>query len=97
MIRGFAVNSDDLAYNGLYGLLPRQFVASELLERVEVLRGANSFVTGAPPGSGGIGETAEKCTRLPAQSKESSVEAACRKRRRNPRAVPMALLKSKSP
>jgi iron complex outermembrane receptor protein len=35
VIRGFAVNSDDLAYNGLYGLLPRQFVASELLERVE--------------------------------------------------------------
>lgn len=55
MIRGFAVNSDDLAYNGLYGLLPRQFVASELLERVEVLRGANSFVNGAAPGNGGIG------------------------------------------
>jgi len=35
MIRGFPVNSDDLAYNGLYGLLPRQFVATELLERVE--------------------------------------------------------------
>lgn len=55
MIRGFAANSDDLAYNGLYGLLPRQFVASELLERVEVLRGANSFVNGAAPGGGGIG------------------------------------------
>jgi len=55
MIRGFAANSDDLAYNGLYGLLPRQFVASELLERVEVLRGANSFVNGAAPGNGGIG------------------------------------------
>lgn len=55
VIRGFAVNSDDLAYNGLYGLLPRQFVASELLERVEVLRGANSFLNGATPGGGGIG------------------------------------------
>jgi len=55
VIRGFAVNSDDLAYNGLYGLLPRQFVASELLERVEVLRGANSFINGAAPGGGGIG------------------------------------------
>jgi iron complex outermembrane receptor protein len=55
VIRGFAVNSDDLAYNGLYGLLPRQFVASELLERVEILRGANSFVNGAAPGGGGIG------------------------------------------
>jgi iron complex outermembrane receptor protein len=55
VVRGFAVNSDDLAYNGLYGLLPRQFVASELLERVEVFRGANSFVNGAAPGGGGIG------------------------------------------
>jgi len=55
VIRGFTVNSDDLAYNGLYGLLPRQFVASELLERVEVLRGANSFINGAAPGGGGIG------------------------------------------
>ena len=55
MIRGFQVNSDDLAYNGLFGLLPRQFVASELLERVEVLRGANSFINGAAPGGGGIG------------------------------------------
>lgn len=55
VIRGFNVNSDDLAYNGLYGLLPRQFVASELLERVEVLRGANSFINGAAPGGGGIG------------------------------------------
>jgi iron complex outermembrane receptor protein len=55
VIRGFAVNSDDMAYNGLYGLLPRQFVASELLERVEVFRGANSFINGAAPGGGGIG------------------------------------------
>jgi len=55
VIRGFPVNSDDIAYNGLYGLLPRQFVASELLERVEVLRGANSFVNGAAPGGGNIG------------------------------------------
>lgn len=55
VIRGFPVNSDDLAYNGLYGLLPRQFVASELIERVEVFRGANSFINGAAPGGGGIG------------------------------------------
>ncbi|HEY8608535.1 MAG TPA: TonB-dependent receptor [Noviherbaspirillum sp.] len=55
VIRGFPVQSDDMAYNGLYGLLPRQFVATELLERVEVLRGANTFVNGAAPGNGGIG------------------------------------------
>ncbi|MBA4741738.1 MAG: TonB-dependent siderophore receptor [Azoarcus sp.] len=55
VIRGFPVYSDDMAYNGLYGLLPRQYVASELLERVEVLRGANTFLNGAAPGGSGIG------------------------------------------
>jgi len=55
VIRGFALGSDDVAYNGLYGMLPRQFVASELLERVEVLRGANAFINGSGPGGGGIG------------------------------------------
>lgn len=55
VIRGFPVYSDDMSYNGLYGLLPRQYVATELLERVEVLRGANAFINGAAPGGSGIG------------------------------------------
>ena len=55
VIRGFPVYSDDMTYNGLYGVLPRQFVASELVERVEVLHGANSFLNGAAPGGSGIG------------------------------------------
>lgn len=54
-IRGFIVNSDDVGYNGLYGLLPRQYISSELFERVEVLRGASTFLTGATPTGGGIG------------------------------------------
>lgn len=54
-IRGFILSSDDIAYNGLYSLLPRQYIATELFERVEVLRGASSFLTGATPGGGGIG------------------------------------------
>ncbi|RZL63123.1 MAG: TonB-dependent receptor [Variovorax sp.] len=54
-IRGFIVNSDDIAYNGLYGLLPRQYISSELFERVEVLRGASAFLNGATPTGGGIG------------------------------------------
>jgi iron complex outermembrane receptor protein len=55
VIRGFPVYSDDMAYNGLYGILPRQYVAAELLERVEVFRGANTFLNGAAPGGSGIG------------------------------------------
>eukprot|EP01034_Spumella_vulgaris_P014453 gene14453-18442_t len=35
-IRGFLLDSDDTAYNGLYSLLPRQYIATELFERVEV-------------------------------------------------------------
>ena len=54
-IRGFILNSDDIAFNGLYSLLPRQYIATELFERVEVLRGASAFLTGATPGGGGIG------------------------------------------
>ncbi|RAR86229.1 iron complex outermembrane receptor protein [Paracidovorax anthurii] len=54
-IRGFILGSDDTAYNGLYGLLPRQYIATELFERVEVLRGASTFVSGAAPAGGGIG------------------------------------------
>jgi iron complex outermembrane receptor protein len=46
-VRGFVLYSDDVAYNGLYGLVPRQYMASEFVERVEVFRGANAFLSGA--------------------------------------------------
>lgn len=55
VIRGFPVYSDDMTYNGLYGVLPRQYVAAELLERVEVFRGATAFLNGAAPGGSGVG------------------------------------------
>jgi iron complex outermembrane receptor protein len=54
-IRGFLLGSDDVSYNGLYGILPRQYVSPELADRVELLRGANSFLNGAAPSGGGIG------------------------------------------
>ena len=77
MIRGFPVYSDDMAYNGLYGLLPRQFVASELLERVEVLRGANSFVNGASPGGaigGSVNLLPKRATNAPLTQVTAGVE-----------------------
>ncbi|WP_370335124.1 TonB-dependent receptor [Parvularcula marina] len=73
VVRGFPVYSDDMTYNGVYGILPRQFVAAELVERVEVFRGANSFLNGAAPGGSAVGgafnlvpkrATAEPLTRL---------------------------------
>lgn len=57
IMRGFPVFSDDITLNGVYGILPRQFVAAELLERVEVFRGANAFTNGAAPGGSGAGGT----------------------------------------
>jgi len=54
-VRGLPIYSDDMSYNGLYGLLPRQYLAAELIERVEVLRGANAFLNGASPGGSGLG------------------------------------------
>ncbi|NBB15996.1 TonB-dependent siderophore receptor [Caulobacter sp. SLTY] len=55
VIRGFPVYSDDMTYNGVYGILPRQFVAAEFLERVEVFHGATAFLNGAAPGGSGVG------------------------------------------
>jgi iron complex outermembrane receptor protein len=55
IVRGLPVYSDDMSYNGLYGLLPRQYLAAELLERVEVLHGASAFLNGAAPGGSGLG------------------------------------------
>ncbi|WVM90399.1 hypothetical protein UMZ34_09645 [Halopseudomonas pachastrellae] len=54
-MRGLPIYSDDIAYNGLYGLLPRQYMGTEFVERVEVLRGANAFLNGAAPGGSGLG------------------------------------------
>jgi iron complex outermembrane receptor protein len=55
VIRGFPVFSDDVAYNGLYGMLPRQYIASEFFERVEVFHGANTFLNGSGPGGSNLG------------------------------------------
>lgn len=55
VVRGFPVYADDVGYNGLYGMLPRQYIASEFFERVEVFRGANTFLNGAAPGGSGLG------------------------------------------
>lgn len=54
-IRGFLLGSDSIAYNGLYNLLPRQYIAAELFERVELLRGASAFLNGASPNGDAIG------------------------------------------
>ena len=56
MIRGFTVESMDIAYGGLYGLLPTYSVGVELAERIEVLKGPSAMLNGMAP-SGAIGGT----------------------------------------
>lgn len=55
VIRGFVLNGDDVGLDGLYGLAPRQLVAPELYESVQVLNGASAFLNGAAPGGSAIG------------------------------------------
>lgn len=55
VIRGFALAGDDIAYDGLYGVVPRQLVSPELFEGVQVLNGASAFLYGAAPGGSGVG------------------------------------------
>lgn len=55
VVRGFALAGDDIGYDGLYGITPRQLVAPELYESVQVLNGASAFLNGAAPGGTGIG------------------------------------------
>lgn len=56
MIRGFTVESMDIAYGGLYGLLPTYSVGVELADRIEVLKGPSAMLNGMAP-SGAIGGT----------------------------------------
>ena len=55
MIRGLPLNGDDISYNGLYGVLPRQIISTDALERVEVFKGPNAFINGVTPSGSGIG------------------------------------------
>lgn len=57
VVRGFVTNSDDTMMNGLYGILPRQYIASELFERVQIVRGAGTFLHGIAPGGTNKGGT----------------------------------------
>lgn len=55
VIRGFPLAGDDVGFDGLYGITPRQLIAPELNESVQVLNGSSAFLNGAAPGGSGIG------------------------------------------
>ncbi len=55
-IRGFDVNQNDMALNGMYGLLPVGHTPVEMFERVELLKGPSALFSGMSP-SGAVGGT----------------------------------------
>lgn len=55
-LRGFNVATSDVAYGGMYGLIPYWRVTPELAERIEVLKGPSALLNGMPPG-GSVGGT----------------------------------------
>lgn len=48
-IRGFNTSANDITYNGLVGMAPNLRGATELAERVEVLKGPSALLNGMPP------------------------------------------------
>ncbi|PWW07002.1 iron complex outermembrane receptor protein [Mangrovibacter plantisponsor] len=54
-IRGFTLNGDDMTMGGLPGVVPRQVVDTQMLERIEIFKGANALLNGAAgTGVGGM-------------------------------------------
>lgn len=45
-VRGFWTQSHELAWNGLFGLVPHNRTSTELLDRVEVLKGPGALLSG---------------------------------------------------
>ncbi len=54
-VRGFPLNSADIGFNGLYGIVPQFSSGTEFVERIEVLKGPSALLNGMSPISGGIG------------------------------------------
>lgn len=67
-IRGFSLFNTDVAYNGLYGLLPTYSIDMEMADRVDIFRGPTQLINGiSPRGSvgGGINVVPKRATDKP--------------------------------
>lgn len=54
-IRGFDLDGDDMTFGGLPGVMPRQVVSTQMVDRVEVFKGSNALINGsAASGVGGM-------------------------------------------
>lgn len=67
-IRGLSLYNSDVAYNGLYGVLPTYSIDMEMAERVDILKGPSQLLNGiSPRGSvgGGINLVPKRATDQP--------------------------------
>jgi len=53
-IRGFTITAEEVAFDGMYGLVPKSHTPLEFVERVEVLKGPSALLNGMSP-NGGVG------------------------------------------
>lgn len=70
-IRGFSLFNSDVAYNGLYGVLPTYTIDMEMADRVDILKGPTQLINGiSPRGSvgGGINVVPKRATDKPITS-----------------------------
>ncbi|WP_414735693.1 TonB-dependent receptor [Herbaspirillum chlorophenolicum] len=73
-IRGFTMSANDVAFNGLYGLVPLTRMPIAMVERIEVLKGPGTLMYGMGP-AGGIGGAVNLVPKRATEDPISSVTA----------------------
>ncbi|MFL9924102.1 TonB-dependent siderophore receptor [Herbaspirillum lusitanum] len=73
-IRGFTMSANDVAFNGLYGLVPLTRMPIAMVERIEVLKGPGTLMYGMGP-AGGIGGAVNLVAKRAHEDPTSSVTA----------------------
>ncbi|EJN01229.1 TonB-dependent siderophore receptor, partial [Herbaspirillum sp. YR522] len=73
-IRGFTMSANDVAFNGLYGMVPLTRMPISMVERIEVLKGPGTLMYGMGP-AGGIGGAVNLVAKRAHEEPTSSVTA----------------------
>jgi len=73
-IRGFTMSANDVAFNGLYGMVPLTRMPIAMVERIEVLKGPGTLMYGMGP-AGGVGGAVNLVSKRAHEDPISSVTA----------------------
>jgi iron complex outermembrane receptor protein len=78
VIRGFVSQNGDIAFEGLYGMVPARRIAVEPFASIEILKGPSTLLYGSPP-TGNIGGTInvvpKRATQIPTRTATLSFES----------------------